>query len=144
MKAPRRIRQRPEQGIQIACVGFLHAALPAAVIWHVPNEGKRSPVEGHALKLMGMLPGFPDVAFLLSARLFIAECKPRGKDATDEQLACINRLVTAGAVYLGVWRSINDCETACRAAGIALRGAALPGGGWMRATSAGSRRAVAA
>jgi hypothetical protein len=129
----RRITNRPEQGIQIACVGYLRAALPGVVVWHTPNEGKRHPIEGQKLKEMGMLVGFPDVAFLHTARLHIAECKPHGEEPTAEQEACINALVGAGAVYLGVWRSINDVERSCRAAGLPVRAAALPGGGWARA-----------
>lgn len=130
---PRRIRNRPEQGIQIACVGFLRDALPGAVIWHVPNEGKRHPIEGDALKRMGMLPGFPDVAFLLSGTLYIAECKPAGKGPSDEQIAAINALTIAGATYLGIWRSMDDCEEACVAAGLEMR-AVVFGHGFMRKT----------
>lgn len=129
----RRIRQRPEQGIQIGCVDFLRAGLPRAVIWHVPNEGKRHPVEGAMLKRMGMLPGFPDVAFLHGSRLYIAECKPEGKEPTDEQFACIADLVRAGALYLGVWRSINDVERSCAAVGLPMRAYTMPGGGWRAA-----------
>lgn len=126
-------RQRPEQAIQIACVDFLRAALPMAFIWHVPNEGKRSEVEGGVLKRMGLQPGFPDVAILLQARLYIAECKAPGKHLTAEQEACVRALHAAGARYLGVWRSIEDAERMCRHAGLPLRATTMPGGGWRTA-----------
>lgn len=118
----RRIRQRPEQGIQIAIVAFLRLALPKPnVVFHCPNEGRRSEVEGGMLKRLGLLTGFPDLGLLIAGRLYVAEVKAPGRDTTDAQDACIAALQLAGATYLGVWRSVADCARALDDAGIRLR-----------------------
>lgn len=118
----RRIRNRPEQVAHIAVIDFLRLALPAAaMVWHTPNEAKRSVVERVYLRRMGLMPGFPDIAILMHGRLWVAEMKAPGETTSRDQDVCISHLMLCGAKYLGIWRSPDDAEKSLIENGIDLR-----------------------
>ena len=129
MKRPRRIRNRPEQVAHIAVMAFLRRALPhGAQTWHTPNSAKRSATERAHMRKMGLVPGFPDIAILIEGRFYFAEMKASRRGNTYDQDIVAASLTLAGANDLGVWRSIDDCEAALRAAGIRLRATAFGAG----------------
>ena len=66
----RKIRRRPEQGLQRLCVQFLRYQYPEALFFHPFNGGQRSKIEAAIYKGLGVLPGVSD--------LIILEPSPRG------------------------------------------------------------------
>lgn len=84
-----------------------------ALLYHAPNEGKRSAITGARLKAQGMKKGFPDL-FLPVARggkhgLFI-EMKSRKGRASPEQLWWLERLTAQGyaAVVCHGWEEAKE------------------------------------
>lgn len=64
---------------------------------HTPNEGKRSTVNGYHLKLMGMAPGFPDMAFFKDGVVYLIELKRDQKSkVADNQIEWIDWFNTNG------------------------------------------------
>lgn len=83
------------------------------LMFHVPNEGKRSVVMGRMLKRMGMKPGVPDV-FLPVAKGrhhgLAVEMKSLKGRPTADQVIWIDRLRAAGwrAEVCHGWREAAD------------------------------------
>lgn len=75
--------------------------------FHVPNEGLRSPKTGKFFKLLGMVPGIPDLVIVFDAQAFFIELKKEGGKVTETQDDCHERLKRAGA-RVAVCRSIED------------------------------------
>ncbi len=71
-----------EQGLQAAIVelfGYL-GVFDRAIVFSVPNEGKRSKTTAGRLKSTGMLPGVTDLVIVHAGRAFFLEVKmPRGR-----------------------------------------------------------------
>ena len=63
--------RHPESDLQIAAVRWFRYQYPKAILFAIPNGGKRNAREAARMKAEGTTPGVPD--------LFIAE--PRGIDA---------------------------------------------------------------
>ena len=64
--------------------------------WHTANEGKRTPRQGAALKLRGLLPGVSDFICVHGGEIFALELKRHQKAPTEAQLEFISRMRTAG------------------------------------------------
>jgi len=61
----RRSRARPEDQIQRAIFQHLRARkAPGTFAFHVPNGGKRRPIEAAILKGLGVVAGVPDVVLI--------------------------------------------------------------------------------
>ncbi len=100
---PKRRRHNwgPEAALQYAVIEHLRLAdVPGLIYFHVPNQGKRTEVEGAHLKRMGMLPGTSDL-ILMAPGLGAAalELKAKGEKPTPEQLAFSYAWCEAGGVY---------------------------------------------
>lgn len=83
-----------EHQIQCAIVDYLR--LRGCVVYHIPNEGKRSKIGGHLQKRGGMTPGAPDlvVAWPNGHVLWIEVKSAKGKltPAQEEQrIALVDR-----------------------------------------------------
>lgn len=75
-------RGEGEQGLQAAIVELLHAlgVFKRALVFSVPNEGRRTATTAGRLKAMGMLPGVADLVIVRAGRAFFLEVKmPRGR-----------------------------------------------------------------
>lgn len=71
--------------------------VPGVVWWHTPNGGtRRDAFEGKRLAEMGLLPGFPDLAFLWGG-LSLLELKKERGTLSDAQIELHPRLIAAGA-----------------------------------------------
>lgn len=71
-----------EQGLQAAIVELFHAlgVFKRALVFSVPNEGKRTKTTAGRLKAMGMLPGIADLVLVHDGLAFFLEVKmPRGR-----------------------------------------------------------------
>lgn len=76
---------------QVRFVAWFRFRYPEEIIFHIPNGGGRSKVEGAKLKNMGVLAGVPDL-FIPSRRLFIEMKREKGEKASAEQVAIMDKL----------------------------------------------------
>ncbi len=88
---------KDEDLLQIAVTQYIQYQYNGAVIYHAPNEGKRSPFERYLMKKMGVKKGFLDLFILYKKKLIFLELKTekRRKEkgaVTDEQQAWIDIL----------------------------------------------------
>lgn len=87
MSRSRAIR-RPEQQIQRAVVEHLRLrGMPGLVFFHVPNGGRRKPIEAAIFKSMGVRAGVSDLILLHVGKMFALELKAPGGRATEAQMA---------------------------------------------------------
>lgn len=56
--------KRPEQELQKAVMQHLKVVAPHVLALHIPNGGKRSPIEGRIFKSLGVMAGAPDILLL--------------------------------------------------------------------------------
>ena len=113
----------PEERLQRAVVQFLTLAVDAAqcLWWHVPNGGHRSKAAAARLKLMGVRPGVPDLAFILpGGRAGFIELKAGRGTLSDDQKAFRINALTQGAFWAEA-RSISEVERILRGWGVALQ-----------------------
>ena len=65
-------------------------------MYHIPNEGKRSPQAGAKLKRMGLSPGVPDICLPVArggySALYIELKRTKGGNLSDKQRAWLGRL----------------------------------------------------
>ncbi|MCP1384865.1 VRR-NUC domain-containing protein [Runella salmonicolor] len=66
---------KPEQTLQIQVCQYIEIKYPRAVIYHSPNEGKRSAFEQYLLRKMRVLSGFPDLVILDYKLILFIELK---------------------------------------------------------------------
>lgn len=91
-------RSNSEQKIQRAVFQHIRARAPADVFaFHVPNGGKRRPIEAAILKSMGVTAGVPDIIAIHKGKCYAMELKAPGGRPTETQLNAIARLNEAGA-----------------------------------------------
>ncbi len=90
-------RNTPERDLHRNLVKHLQVRCkPEVLWWHTPNGGSRNIVEAKQLKLMGTLPGVPDLLFLHNNSLFSVELKaPRGR-LSPPQTEFQDRFMRAG------------------------------------------------
>lgn len=119
---PRKKAARPEARLQRTVVQ--HLLLNDAFFMSIANEGKRSPIMGHELKLMGMLPGAADLLIVVDGKAHFLELKsPDGVQSASQRdfqarcvllnipYACVNSL-TAALETLSSWRAIRPVKAA--------------------------------
>ena len=93
-----RHRRNPEQAIQKAVVQHLRArGAPGLEFIHVPNGGKRRPVEAAIFKGLGVRAGASDLLLWHDAKAFALELKAPGGRATESQLEFLSDMERAGA-----------------------------------------------
>ena len=88
-----------ETAIQIALADRLRLMAPRDVVWwHTPNGGGRDRREAAKLKAMGLLPGVPDLTFIMpggsfTPRVVFLELKAKGGRPMPAQLAFADRAI---------------------------------------------------
>src|SRR6516165_1089854 len=90
--------QRPEQDPQRAL--FEHVAwrrVPHTFSFHVPNGGRRSPIEAAIMKSLGIVPGIPDLLSIRGGRLYALELKVAGGRLSPAQIEAHKLSHAAGA-----------------------------------------------
>lgn len=92
----RKRRASPEAELQKAVVQYLQlAGVPGLLYFSVPNEGKRSRINGAHMKRMGLLPGVSDLVVIIpfndgyvaGAQVLFLELKAKGEKQTANQEA---------------------------------------------------------
>jgi hypothetical protein len=90
---------RAEQQIQRAIVQHLRQrSAPGVVFIHVPNGGKRKPIEAAIFKGLGVRRGASDLLLWHTGRSYAMELKAPGGRATDDQLKFLDDMDKAGAL----------------------------------------------
>mgnify|MGYP006264391593 CR=1 FL=1 len=115
-------RRYPEDALQKSIVQYLDWALPPdAVVFAVPNGGKRHAREAARLRGVGVKAGVPDLCLVWRGRALFLEVKAIRGVLAHEQRAMIHKLEYCGAL---VWvvRSVEQVELVLRDAGVLLRG----------------------
>jgi hypothetical protein len=104
-------------------------AVPELLAFHIPNGGKRGIREAANFKLMGVLPGIPDLWMLmknptdgLPPITYTMEFKAPGKGLSERQLEVRSRLDSMG-VFTAVCDNVDAAIRVLEAWGI-IRGAA--------------------
>lgn len=104
-------RKTSEAALHMEVVRFLRYALPDGVVFfHVPNGEKRDAAAAGKLKAMGVLPGVPDLVFIMpKGQAAFIELKRPGEVLSDAQIALRRRLVACNCGY-SVARSLDEVE----------------------------------
>jgi hypothetical protein len=112
---------QPEAQLQGAVVAYLRLALPTrAIVFAVPNGGRRDKREAARLKWQGVLPGVPDLLTILDGRVYGVELKaPKGR-LSDEQKAIADRFQDNECPWTCA-RSLEEVEGFFRAQGVPLK-----------------------
>lgn len=80
------MRNNAEETLQRSIVQFLRLkGKPNLIWWHTPNGESRSVRTGVRLKMMGVLPGVPDLTFIHEGDVSFMELKAPKKYLTPEQ-----------------------------------------------------------
>lgn len=103
--------RRPEQSLHIASAKFMRHALPPQIIWfHCANGGKRTKPEASLFKAMGVLPGVPDLVFVMpNGQTAFIELKAPGGTLSNEQIEFQRRARANGCAY-AICRSFDEVE----------------------------------
>jgi len=114
-----------EGPIHRACLQFLRAVLPGALIHHSPNEldmaGKSAMRAVVKAKSFGMQPGWPDLEVLYRGLFMTFEVKAEGGAMSKSQRAMRDAFAAQG-VHYAVVRSVDDVKEALDDWGIDYRG----------------------
>lgn len=119
---PRKKAARPEARLQRTVVQ--HLLLNDAFFMSIANEGKRSAIMGHELKLMGLYPGAADLLIVVEGRAHFLELKSEDgvQSASQRDFAarclmlnipyqCVFSLTEALEVLVA-WRAIKPVKVA--------------------------------
>lgn len=110
----RRRSARPEDAIQRAVFQHLRQrGAPGVFAFHVPNGGKRKPIEAAIMKGLGVTAGVPDVIAIKGGRTYALEIKTEDGRLTDHQLDVGEKLLAAGAEWCcarGLTAAIRQIE----------------------------------
>lgn len=119
----RRRSARPEDQIQRAVFQHLKTrGAPGVFAFHVPNGGKRKPIEASILKGLGVRTGVPDIIAIHNGRTYGLELKSEGGKVSESQIEAIAAMEEAGA-YTCVAEGLDRALAVLEAWGL-LRGVA--------------------
>lgn len=94
----RKSRARPEDQIQRAIFQHLKARkAPGTFAFHVPNGGKRKPIEAAIMKGLGVTAGVPDIIAIRGGHIYGLELKAEGGKPSEKQTATMAEMERAGA-----------------------------------------------
>lgn len=90
-------RARPEDAVQRAVFQHLKArAAPGVFAFHVPNGGRRKPIEASIFKGLGVIAGVPDVILFRAGHAHALELKALSGKLSPSQIECHEKLRAAG------------------------------------------------
>ena len=91
-------RARPEDQIQRAIFQHLKARkAPGTFAFHVPNGGKRKPIEAAIMKGLGVTAGVPDIIAIRAGHTYGLELKADDGRPTTKQIETMAAMEAAGA-----------------------------------------------
>jgi len=108
-------RATSEQAVQRAICQHLHQRGARALLWfHVPNGGRRNPVEAAIFSGLGVRPGVSDLILLHDGRAFALELKAERGRPTAAQMRFISEFRAAGgeaSIAAGLDQALRTLET---------------------------------
>jgi len=106
---------RPEDLIQRAVFQHLKVRkAPGTFAFHVPNGGKRKPIEAAIMKGLGVTAGVPDIIAIRQGHTYGLELKAEDGRPTAKQIEAIAAMEAAGAtvaIATGLDAAISQLET---------------------------------
>jgi hypothetical protein len=118
-------RARPEDIIQRAVFQHLRARkAPGTFAFHVPNGGKRKPIEAAIMKGLGVTAGVPDIIAIRAGHAYGLELKADGGEPSQKQIDVMAAMEAAGgtvALAIGLDAAIAQLEAWGLLKGNALR-----------------------
>ena len=96
-----------EDNIQIEIVNFVRAYYPKAIIYAVPNGGKRNAREAARLKRQGVMAGVADLHLIYKGVIYFIEVKTDKGRQSDYQKEFQTLVEAQGFKYV-IARSVND------------------------------------
>ena len=94
----RKSASRPEDLIQRTLFQHYHARkAPGTFAFHVPNGGKRKPIEAAIMKGLGVTAGVPDIIAIRAGHTFALELKAEGGKPSEKQIEVMATMEAAGA-----------------------------------------------
>lgn len=110
-------RSTAETRLQMALINHLRLLAPRNILYMaIPNEGSRSPKTGARMKAMGMLPGAPDLLFIIDGKAHGLELKADKGRQSDTQRLVERAWEAAGGVY-ALAKGMDEALTVLRAWG---------------------------
>jgi VRR-NUC domain len=104
-----------EQAIQRALCQHLRQRGAAGLVWfHVPNGGRRNPVEAAIFSGLGVRAGVSDLILLHDSRIFALELKAERGRPTAAQMQFISEFRAAGgeaSIVNGLDQALRTLET---------------------------------
>lgn len=114
----------PEDRLQLAVLEYLEITVAEPhLVWHTPNSGKRSQSEANRFKLLGVVPGVPDLILLTGRGIHFLELKAGKNKPTEAQEDFMSYARSLGW-HTAIIRSLDDVGNALRAWNIRTRAAA--------------------
>lgn len=96
-----------ERDLQAKCVAWWNSAGLPGILFHVPNEGKRSRLEAASLRAMGVVAGVADLVLVLrGGRSVFIELKAEAGDLSPSQRDFRHNAIALGSAYF-VIRSVE-------------------------------------
>lgn len=106
-----------ERDLQAKCVAWWNGAGLPGILFHVPNEGKRSRLEAAALRALGVVAGAPDFVLLLPrGRVHLIELKAENGTQSPEQIAFESSAEDLDHTYSIVYTLAHFVADVCGAA----------------------------
>ena len=91
-------RKQTEAQLQRALIEHLRWGARADTWWtHIPNGGRRSPIEAAIFKSLGVRAGSPDLLIIRAGQPLFIELKAPGRKLSPAQVDCHAALQRAGA-----------------------------------------------
>lgn len=118
-------RSNPERGVQRSILQWLARTLPEAIVFAVPNGGRRDAITGAILKSEGVRAGAPDLVVCHRGRIAFLEVKaPKGSlSEAQKQFRdnCAEHLIPYAVV-----RGVGDVQSFLHDLGIEPRRLSSP------------------
>lgn len=98
--------------IQAQCFSWLWNSYPETrrCFFHVPNGGKRSPIEAAQLKASGVVAGIPDMLFVWKGNMHAFEFKD-DKGRVSEAQVLVHQAWTLQGFKTEIVRSLEQFQT---------------------------------
>lgn len=106
-----------ESAVQRALLDWFAWVLPDAVVFAVPNGGKRDKVTAAKMKREGVLPGAPDLIVVWRGIVFFVEVKKHDGRLSEAQKTFRDAVEAQGLHYIVV-RNTDELNVALRDRGV--------------------------
>lgn len=93
-------RELRERALQAECIRWWNQADLPGLLFHVPNEGKRTRIDAASLRALGVVAGAPDFVLLLpQGRVHLIELKVPGGEQSGAQVTFEDDARRCGHTY---------------------------------------------